>query len=515
MGNDQFADEQFVIYTNPKVTGTRVNTRINRRMFLGASLSGLGQVAFAGAPKVSLIPQPRPGSLQPIDPAAPAPLRDIIAEIALPGRTSYVVADARTGEVLESASPRLRLPPASVAKAITAQYTLETFGTEHRFATTVSATAPIISGRIDGDLILMGGGDPMLDTDDLGALATTLKELGLREITGRFLVSRGAWPRVAEIDPSQPDHVSYNPGVSGLNLNFNRVYFEWAREAGQHTVRMDARGEKYQPPIPMTRMEVVDRGGPVFDLKVIGSQENWTVARGALGKDGARWLPVRHPALYAGHAMRGILAAQGINLPVPVLTQSTPQATALAVNQSLPTLKIMRSMLYYSTNLIAEVSGLNTTIARGGKPQSLLQSGRSMGQWTRANLAADAPLFVDHSGLGDKTRVTTSDLVSALVRMGPDGAVASQLRRKGMPKQGAGIEVVAKTGTLNFVSGLAGFARANGRELAFAILAADLPRRRTIPEHDRERPPGAKSWSNRARHQENELLMEWARRYAS
>lgn len=513
LGDDQFAHDGSVIYTNQKGAGARLKTSFSRRVFLGAGLAGLGHAAFAAAPTTSLIPQPRPATMRPADPAAPAPLRDVIAEIGLPGRTSYVVADARTGEVLETANPRLRLPPASVAKSITAQYTLDTFGTDHRFTTSIMATAPIKSGRIDGDLILVGGGDPMLDTDDLGALAGTLKELGLREISGRFLVYRGAVPRVAEIDPGQPDHVAYNPAVSGLNLNFNRVYFEWARQAGKHVISMDARGEKFKPLIPMTRMEVVERGGPVFDLKINGSQENWSVARAALGKDGAQWLPVRHPAIYAGHALRGILAGSEIRLPVPVLTQAVPQGSALAVHQSLPTLKIMRSMLYFSTNLIAEVSGLNTTIARGGSPISLAQSGAAMSQWMRANLGAESPSFVDHSGLGDRTRVATSDLVSALVRMSPDGVVASQLRRKGMPKGGEGIEVVAKTGTLNFVSGLAGFARAGGRDLAFAILAADLPTRRSIPEADRERPRGAKGWSNRARHQENELLIEWARRY--
>ncbi len=39
----------------------------------------------------------------------------------------------------------------------------------------------------------------------------------------------------------------YNPAVSGLNLNFNRVYFEWKRAQGGYQLGMDARGAKERP----------------------------------------------------------------------------------------------------------------------------------------------------------------------------------------------------------------------------------------------------------------------------
>ena len=75
-------------------------------------------------------------------------------------------------------------------------------------------------------MILAGGGDPVLNTDALGDMARRLKAAGIREISGKFLVYGGALPNVAEIDKSQPDHVSYNPAISGINLNYNRVHFE-------------------------------------------------------------------------------------------------------------------------------------------------------------------------------------------------------------------------------------------------------------------------------------------------
>ena len=44
-----------------------------------------------------------------------------------------------------------------VAKVVTALYALETLGSEYRFVTELIATGPIVDGRLDGDLYLVGG----------------------------------------------------------------------------------------------------------------------------------------------------------------------------------------------------------------------------------------------------------------------------------------------------------------------------------------------------------------------
>ena len=80
--------------------------------------------------------------------------------------------------------------------------------------------------------VLAGGGDPTLQTDQLGDLVARLAGTGVRGATGRFLHWAGALPRIDRISDDQPDHVGYNPAISGLNLNFNRVHFEWKRAAG-------------------------------------------------------------------------------------------------------------------------------------------------------------------------------------------------------------------------------------------------------------------------------------------
>jgi D-alanyl-D-alanine carboxypeptidase/D-alanyl-D-alanine-endopeptidase (penicillin-binding protein 4) len=70
-------------------------------------------------------------------------------------------------------------------------------------------------------------------------------------------------------------------------------------------------------------------------------------------------------------------------------------------------------------------------------------------------------------------------------------------------------DVHAKTGTLNFVSGLAGYAanpKAPDRPIAFAIFSADMPVRKGLSKTEREKPQGGRAWSRRARVLQSKLL---------
>jgi serine-type D-Ala-D-Ala carboxypeptidase/endopeptidase (penicillin-binding protein 4) len=111
------------------------------------------------------------------------------------------VADAETGEMLEVFNALYPLPPASVAKAVTTAYGLDRLGPGYRFQTRLVADGTITDGRIEGDLWLVGGGDPILDTDALGAMARELVDSGIRQVTGAFRVSTDALPAIDQIDP--------------------------------------------------------------------------------------------------------------------------------------------------------------------------------------------------------------------------------------------------------------------------------------------------------------------------
>ena len=487
---------------------------VSRRAFLGGALAGFAQGAFAMPPEVSRIPLRRPDGFQLRTLPSAA---ELIARAELGGRVSCVVADANTGEVLDSVNPLLGLPPASVTKALTTAYALDRLGPGYRFHTQLIADGPLTNGQLDGDLWLVGGGDPLLDTDALNAMARDLADAGVREVTGAFRVAYGAIPHVTAIDPGQPGHVGYNPAVSGLNLNFNRVHFEWQRGAEGYAVSMDARSQSLSPPVTVARMQVVDRAAPVYEYEATEAHEDWSVARGALGDNGARWLPVRRPHLYAAEVFQVLARSRGIELATAVTGDTPPEAARVMVDHvSEPLEDILRGMMRWSTNLTAEVAGLMATQAGGVRPEGLEQSAAEMGAWMQDRFGVRHQHILDHSGLSEDSRISTREMVRALVGTGANGGLRRLMKdipildEQGAPIPDHPVQVVAKTGTLYFVSTLAGFIRApSGRDLAFAVFCGDLPRRTTFDPSQEERPPGARSYNSRAKHLQQELIERW------
>ena len=491
---------------------------ISRRFFLCSAAGALvAPAAYAAPPTQSLRPVLRDDDF--FRKAIPTSA-ELIAKANLNGEVAYAVADVEDGIVLEQRSGAQGMAPASVAKAITALYALDALGADHRFETRLIATGGITDGEVQGDLVLVGGADPTLDTDTLAQMAADLKDAGIRAVKGDFKVYDANLPLQSVIDAAQPDHVSYNPAVAGIALNFNRVHFEWKRGSDGYAVTMDGRSEKYRPAVAMAAMQVQDRSAPLYAYRDGGSRDNWSVAQPFLGSGGSRWLPVRKPGLYAGDIFATLAGAHGIRLRGLGLTDTVPAGDTVVTHTSAPLRDIMQDMLKYSTNLTAEMVGLSATIARGGTPTSLKQSAGMMNAWAASNLGMGSAAFVDHSGLGEDSRISARDMVAALVRMHGSQTLKPILKTvvmrdgKRRPMPDHPVRVEAKTGTLNFVSGLAGYMTTpEGRVMAFAIFAGDMPRRATLTRAQRERPDGGRAWNVRAKRLQQDLIERWAAYY--
>src|SRR5690606_34676381 len=130
-----------------------------------------------------------------------------------------------------------------------------------------------------------------------------------------------------------------------------------------------------------------------------GAREEWTVARGALGDGGTRWLPVRRPVAYAADVFRTLALSEGIRLPEAVEVAALPEGHELARHESAALDALITDMLDYSTNLTAEVLGIAASQALGARPETLAQSARVMRRWLIDRYGV-APRPVDHSGLG-------------------------------------------------------------------------------------------------------------------
>ncbi|TYO89490.1 D-alanyl-D-alanine carboxypeptidase/D-alanyl-D-alanine endopeptidase [Oceanicella actignis] len=513
-----------------------------------AALASAGPLWAAAAPRAAPAPAARPGSETPLDAGA------IVARLAPSGRAGFALIDLQSGAMVEGRDAARPFPPASTAKAVAAARALAALGPEARFVTRLVASAPPREGVLRGDLALAGGGDPELDSDALAEMAAQAAARGLRRVEGAFLADRGALPAGPRIDPEQPEQAAYNPAYSGLSLNFNRVLFSWGAEGSAGGLRLEARALRASPAVTGIVIDAApDPSAPLFQREDgrgdAPERELWQVNAEALRPaEGRRWLPVRHPELYAAEALRALAGEAGVSLPAPRLGAAPSPGTELARRESRPLRQILRAMLRHSTNLTAELVGLAADAAEGRAgaraeaADPLAAAGARSSAWA-ARLAGAAPASIklrNHSGLSAQSRVTPAAM-AAFLRAAARGALGPRARSPELDAEAAeapapgplaallrplplhaapgeppvpdDAAAVAKTGTLLYARGLAGYLRAgSGRVYAFAIYSEDLERRARLADLSRA-DHAARAWMTRAVAFERALLRSWAVRF--
>ena len=151
-----------------------------------------------------------------------------------PDSLSIYVEDVETGEVALqylAATPR---NPASTMKLLTTLVALDTLGPAYRWKTDVYALGEIKDGRLDGDLLLKGHGDPFLVTERFWQMLRSIRRAGIDDIAGDLLIDDSYFD-IGAYDPgafdSQPLR-AYNVAPNALLTNFKVVRY-WFEPDGQ------------------------------------------------------------------------------------------------------------------------------------------------------------------------------------------------------------------------------------------------------------------------------------------
>ncbi len=138
------------------------------------------------------------------------------------GGTGVTIVDLANDAVTYRYHAWKRLTPASNEKLITTVAALATLRPGFRYETSLSGGGTRNGAAYDGDIYLVGAGDPTLTTAGLDTLAKRLYQSGVRHITGRILGDESIFDKV-RFGP-QWKHSFYgteSPPLSGLTVNRN------------------------------------------------------------------------------------------------------------------------------------------------------------------------------------------------------------------------------------------------------------------------------------------------------
>jgi D-alanyl-D-alanine carboxypeptidase/D-alanyl-D-alanine-endopeptidase (penicillin-binding protein 4) len=136
-----------------------------------------------------------------VDAVATSRLQAQIAAVVAPV-DACVTVDVRSKPLVRINAGR-PLAGASTQKLLVAAAALRVLGGDHRFTTRVVSAGTLDDGALDGDLVVVGGGDPVLTTaTDPGAAATPLSDLadeivraGVARIDGALVADDSRYDR--------------------------------------------------------------------------------------------------------------------------------------------------------------------------------------------------------------------------------------------------------------------------------------------------------------------------------
>jgi D-alanyl-D-alanine carboxypeptidase/D-alanyl-D-alanine-endopeptidase (penicillin-binding protein 4) len=394
-------------------------------------------------------------------------------------------------------------------------------------------TGEIQDGALSGDLYLRGGGDPTLSTDDLRDLATALRKTGIKRITGNFFYDDSLLPTTREIEAKQPVAVSYNPGLSALSVNYNRIFLRWRRKQKSPIFTTSIFSPADGGPIPLKAITTGMLPGG-FDKRITflldgagATTDRWLLSS-SLPPQGTIDLPVRNnPGHITALLFRTLCQQRGVNLPLPQRGNVPTQARLLHTHSSALLSDIITKVLRYSNNLAAELVGQATTSHLNSRPASIQESAVALTQWYRRSLAyVDWEGFqaMNHSGLSSATRHTPQQLAEVLRhawRTPLGGARFPELLSP--PHWGTDDErirglVKAKSGAMSYADGLVGYlTTARGQQLGFVILVTDFDKRATLDAtfdvRIMDSSPAAQAWTSRAKTFEKALIARWIMQY--
>ena len=411
------------------------------------------------------------------------------------GSWGVMVVSLTQGDTLFSINADVPHVPASTQKMLTSVLALNSLGPQYRYRTDVLYSGRMSGGRVDGDLILRGDGDPSLSSRFIGgkpdaamdSIVGRLVKAGLREVTGRVIgdatafeprtVPEGWHPRILQD--------AYAGRVSGLSLNENLVWV---------TVRPTSRGQPAEvvlepatSAIPL-RSTVRTVGGRGASLR-LGRGSGGISVSGSIGTEiyqRSYSYIVEDPASFTTGAFHAALLRHGIRVGGGMTLGATPSGAAtLASWESAPLEALLTVMNRESVNVIAE--HLFRSASRGADrhtPGAAFTGDTALRALLQRNagIRGDAIRSTDGSGLSQLDQVSPRAMVQMLgwADRAPWGSLlhaslplageSGTLRRR-MEGTTAQTNLHAKTGTTNDVVALSGYVTArNGELLAFALL---------------------------------------------
>ncbi len=371
--------------------------------------------------------------------------------------------------------PRL---PASTIKLLTSIAALGQLGPNFRWQTRAYLAGPLVKGRLNGDLIIQGGGDPSLRLEDLWRFLWELRARGLQTIGGDLVIDNSAFapPQTTRDAFDGKGQSAYNALPVAFSINEQLTQVELRLEPGSTNLsayltppiaHLNLRNELKVVQAPCQaknhRVKVAFDGVAPTSLTLTGT------FAAACERDSVQGL-LLDPVQQAGNAVLALWEGLGGTLEGTLREGERPKGAVLFNTIESPELPVvLRDVNKWSNNLIARTLFLTLGMERFGRPATQAKGEAAVKAWL-AEQGFDFPELVveNGSGLSRIDRISAesmgrllawayanqgmSELTASLPILGVDGTLHRRFKREALRGHGH-----LKTGTMVGATGLAGY----------------------------------------------------------
>jgi D-alanyl-D-alanine carboxypeptidase/D-alanyl-D-alanine-endopeptidase (penicillin-binding protein 4) len=430
------------------------------------------------------------------EPYLPPEVEQALAKRKVPGASLSVYVRAVDREQpLVSYNSAIPRNPASTMKVLTTVAALETLGPAYTWRTRAYATGPVRDQALQGNLVLVGGGDPFLTAERFWGFVSGVRQAGVQRIDGDVVIDNTFFQPQGD-DRAAFDNRpfnTYNVLPDALLVNFQTVTINAVPDVASGTVRASAQPQ----PANFTIDNAVQldpgpcrRGAGAIALTMpdgpTGSRISLTGRYAAgCGLFSTTRAVMRAPEFAYGvfrtlWQQSGGTVGGGMRLgPVPA------DAKLLHTQESLTLAEVIRLVNKYSSNSMARAVYLTLAAERyPGRPATTAAAREAIDDFlARHGIAIPGLVIENGSGLSRIERITAVGLADVLevawksqympefAASLPLSATDGTLKRRFRSPEMQG-RLRLKTGSLVDVTALAGYVQAaSGRTyLLVAIL---------------------------------------------
>jgi len=395
--------------------------------------------------------------------------------------------EADSGRVVYRLNSETPMIPASNMKLVTTAAAMHYLGSAYTFDTTV--------GMLEKDLVIIGGGDPLLadpknDSQPAQAANTLMAQIvdGLGksgiDAVDNIIVDSSFFDdtRVHPAWPADQLNQWYACEVAGLNFYDNCVHLQVTRSGNSAVLSMTPKNDYVHL---VNQLQLISNGS-----SAVGAYRNSTpnklLIKGKLNKEAGFDVAIENPAGLFASVLRDKLKASGISVQGQVLQKVVKNDTNIRYLMIIktPIANVLKRSNTDSLGLAAEC--LVKTISAENTP------GRINGQWPHGlklvsgylnslNISNNHYVLDDGSGLSRNNRLSAECLVAVLKDMynskdaemfmaslavgGEDGTIDKYFKQ--VPYKG---NIIGKTGYISGVRAFSGICKTPQGDILFSIL---------------------------------------------